>query len=90
MNFTPRYTDRALTDLGDLDKRTAGRIFDKVDFYCLQTNPLQYAKKLVNFPLGTYRFRVGDYRVVFDLDNKGNIIILVILAVRHRREAYNI
>lgn len=79
-----------MADLKELDKKAARRILNKVDFYCLQSNPLQYAKKLINFPFGNYRFRVGDYRVIFDLDNKGNIIILIILTVRHRREAYNI
>lgn len=90
MKFSPYYTSRALADLDDLDKKTSQRILDKVDFFCVQSNPLRYAKKLVNFSLGNYRFRVGDYRIIFDLDDKGNIIILVILAIRHRREAYNI
>ncbi|HUD81721.1 MAG TPA: type II toxin-antitoxin system RelE/ParE family toxin [Patescibacteria group bacterium] len=37
-----------------------------------------------NSKVGDYRFRVGDYRVVFDL-NKNKIIILMI---EHRREVY--
>ena len=89
MKFYPRYTTQAAKDLEILEKRFAQRILDKVDFYCQQSNPLLYAKKLTNFPGGHYRFRVGDYRVIFDLDEKGNVIILVILAVRHRREVYN-
>lgn len=90
MNYRPHYTVRALEDLDRLDKKITKRILDKIDFYCSQPNPLLQAKKLTNFPFGSYRFRISDYRVLFDLDNKGNIIILVILAVRHRREAYNI
>lgn len=89
MKFCPRYTPQAAKDLETLEKRTAQRILDKVDWYCQQNNPLLYAKKLTNFSGGQYRFRVGDYRVIFDLDEKGNIIILVILTVRHRREVYN-
>ncbi|OGH72116.1 MAG: hypothetical protein A2921_00540 [Candidatus Magasanikbacteria bacterium RIFCSPLOWO2_01_FULL_43_20b] len=85
----PHYTTQAAEDLKRIEKMTAQRILDKVDFYCRQSNPLHYAKKLTNFSGGRYRFRVGDYRVIFDLDERGNIIILVILTVRHRREAYD-
>ena len=90
MNYRPHYTVRALKDLDMLDKKITKRILDKIDFYCLKSNPLLQAKKLTNFPFGSYRFRIGDHRVLFDLDDKGKIIILIILTVRHRREAYNI
>lgn len=33
-----------------------------------------------------YRARVGDYRIIFGIDDAGSMI--EILAVRHRREAY--
>lgn len=34
--------------------------------------------------LGTYRYRIGDYRVIFDMDGKK----VVILRIGHRREVY--
>ncbi len=34
--------------------------------------------------MGTYRFRVGNYRVIFDLDDEQ----IVILRVGHRRDIY--
>jgi mRNA interferase RelE/StbE len=34
--------------------------------------------------IGTYRFRIGDYRVIFDLE--GNDVI--VLRVGHRKEIY--
>jgi mRNA interferase RelE/StbE len=34
--------------------------------------------------LGAYRFRIGDYRVVFDLEGDE----IVILRVGHRRDIY--
>lgn len=51
-------------------------------------NPLKYAKKLTDFNAGTYRFRVGDYRVIFDIDNRRNILALLILKIGHRKEIY--
>ena len=35
---------------------------------------------------GGFRTRVGDYRILFDVD--GTERVLIINAVRHRREAY--
>ncbi|ACK42565.1 hypothetical protein Dtur_1287 [Dictyoglomus turgidum DSM 6724] len=31
-------------------------------------DPLKYARKLISQKIGTYRFRIGDYRVIFDKD----------------------
>jgi len=35
---------------------------------------------------GAWRIRVGDYRVIYDVDDDERLVI--ILAVLHRREAY--
>jgi mRNA interferase RelE/StbE len=47
-------------------------------------DPLGYAKKMVDPSLGTYRFRIGDYRVIFDIEGEE----IVILRVGHRKEIY--
>jgi len=88
MNYDVAYSDRAVDELEKLGKRIAKRILDKIKFFSQQSNPLRFAKKLENPLFGTYRFRVGDYRAVFDVDNKGNITILVILSIKHRKEVY--
>lgn len=44
---------------------------------------LNQLKKLSN---GGYRVRVGDYRILFDVDSKKKIIMVYHLA--HRREVY--
>lgn len=83
------FTDKSLKDLKMLDNSVNQRIVDKLEFYSVQENPLVFAKKLVNSDLGDYRFRVGDYRIIFDLGSKNKIKILKILKVAHRREIYN-
>lgn len=47
-------------------------------------SPFDYAKKMVDPALGTYRFRIGEYKVIFDVE--GNKI--VVLRVGHRRKIY--
>lgn len=88
MKYVVRYTKRALQDLEIIDPPVAARIFKKIKFFGQQTNPLRFAKRLSDALYGQYRFRVGDYRIFFDLDRKGEITVLFVLHVRHRREAY--
>ena len=47
-------------------------------------DPLRYAVKLTDPTIGTYRFRVGDYRIVFDILGYE----IVILAAGHRKDIY--
>jgi mRNA interferase RelE/StbE len=76
------YTRRAEKDIKKLDSSVKGNIGKAL--LKLQDNPLLYSEKLSNPELGTYKYRIGDYRVVFDIE--GNDV--VILRVGHRREIY--
>ena len=88
MNFRLQYTQHAYDDLDSLERVRARRIVQKLDFFVAQENPLRFAKRLINGS-AEYRFRVGDYRVLFDLNSQGEIIILLVLRVKHRREVYD-
>jgi mRNA interferase RelE/StbE len=75
----------AKRDLSRLDQPIAKRIMNKL--FDLASN----AETTSHFALsgewkGLYRIRIGDYRVIYDL-NKDKLVILVI-AVGHRRNIY--
>lgn len=78
----------AKEDLRKLDHITAIRIAKKLRFFAIQENPLRFAERLTDSPYGDYRFRVGDYRILFDVGARGVIVVLEILRIKHRREAY--
>lgn len=84
------YTFSARVDLRKLEKIHAKRIIGKIAFWAEQKNPLKFAKRLNNSSLGTYRFSVGDYRIIFDCDHRGNILILMILRIKHRKDVYDL
>jgi mRNA interferase RelE/StbE len=42
------------------------------------------ARKLISHRIGAYRFRIGDYRIIFDIDGEN----IVILRIGHRRDIY--
>jgi mRNA interferase RelE/StbE len=57
------YTHRAIKDIQSLETKIKQRIGKTLLRY--SEEPLKYAQKLSDPRLGTYRFRVGEYRVVF-------------------------
>jgi len=89
MKYEVRLTTKAESDLLVFEQSIQKRITRKLQFFAISKNPLNYAKKLKRSHLGTYRFRIGDYRAIFDIDKKGNINILLILRIKHRREVYD-
>ena len=82
MKYELVYTQRAEIDIEKLERKVKDRIGKTLLRY--KEEPLRYAEKLSDPVLGEYRFRIGDYRVIFDV--RGNEI--VVLRVGHRREIY--
>ena len=80
--YTLLYTQSAVQDIRKLDIVAKKRIKKKLEEYAV--DPLLYAKKLVNSAIGSYRWRAGNYRIVFDIDQTH----IVILHIGHRREIY--
>ena len=76
------YTQRAVKDIQRLEKRIKERIGKTLLQF--EADPLAHAKALTNHSMGTYRFRIGNYRVIFDLEGAD----IVVLRVGHRREIY--
>lgn len=82
MSYRLVYTQKAVRDIGRLDAAVKKRI--GATLLRFKENPLQYAERLTDPELGGYRFRIGDYRVIFDIE--GNDI--VVLRAAHRKEIY--
>ena len=81
MNYQVEFKPRALKDLECLPDRERRRIMAKVE--ALKNNLAGDVKKLTNFT-PEYRLRVGDYRVLFEIEAPK----LVIYRVLHRKDAY--
>ena len=76
------FTDDAKRDLLKLDKKIRVRIASKLKFFAAA--PLKFSRKLSHPSIGSFRFRIGEYRVIFDLKDDA----IVILKVGHRRDIY--
>ena len=73
---------RAIRDLKSIDKSQARRIAEKIAL--MKVDLAGDVKRLTNFT-PEYRLRVGDYRILFEVDGAK----VVIYRVRHRREVYS-
>lgn len=82
--FNLVITGKARKDIVKIDQVSQRRLAKKLKYYVNQDDPISFAKKLVDISEGQYRWRVGVYRIVFDVEGED----IVILRVQHRREVY--
>ena len=85
MAYEVVWHEKVKADLAPLTKREASRIIVKVKEHLLQ-KPEGLAKPLKGIFKGLYRYRVGDYKVIFAIDRAEHRVI--VLHVKHRKEAY--
>jgi len=82
MNYNIELKPRAIKDLRNIQKKDATRIANAMEK--LAVDLMGDVKRLTNFT-PEYRLRVGNFRVLFEIENEKSIIIYRII---HRREAY--
>ena len=82
--FEARYTQQFAGDLKKLEPLMQVRILRAIETKLLK-DPFQHSRKLAaKSGPGRGRFRVGDYRMRFDMEGR----LLIFYRVRHRREVY--
>ena len=74
---------RAIKDLKRLTKSEARKIIKKV--MILEKGLIGDIKRLTNFT-PEYRMRIGDYRVLFEVEKEK----IIIYRIKHRKEAYRL
>ena len=72
---------KAIKDLKGFPKSDARKVVGKIK--ALENGLTGDTKKLTNFS-PEYRLRVGNYRVLFEIENQK----IIIYRVKHRKEAY--
>ena len=79
------YVDQIEQDLKKLDKSTVKKILARIETY-LAADPRGLGKPLKGEFLGYWRYRWGDYRVIYKISERE--ILIIILRISHRKEAY--
>jgi mRNA interferase RelE/StbE len=79
------WTAPALRELRKLDRQIARRVVLAVSKLALDPRPAG-TRELVGQPAGVRRLRVGDYRVIYQIED--DRLVVAVVRVAHRREAY--
>lgn len=81
------YTDTAKEQLRKLDKPVARRIVDFMDERIAEAdNPRQAGEALTGSLGGLWRYRVGDYRVICDIQDE--VLRVLVVQVGNRGKVY--
>lgn len=80
------FTKAADKALRKLDRTTAGRVLGELEEIANLDDPRSRGKALTGNLAGLWRYRVGDYRVVCDIED--GVLVILVVDVAHRREVY--
>ena len=83
--YTVQITRAARKELESLSKGIRERILEATEK--LTDEPRPNGCKKLKGAMDKYRIRVGDYRVIYQIDDA--IIRVLIVRVAHRKEAYD-
>ena len=79
------YLNSVEEDLKKLDKITARKILNRIETY-LACDPKELGKPLKGDFQGYWRYRWGDYRVIYKISERE--ILILILRISNRKDIY--
>jgi len=87
MGYDVRLSDNAIKDLKKIDRHQAKIItaWLRKNLHGCE-NPRLHGKPLTHDRKGEWRYRVGSYRLIADIQD--NVVTIEIINVGHRREIY--
>lgn len=87
MAWTVEVSDFAEKQIRKLDRQVQKRLIDWLDDRITGCkNPRHFGEPLRGEMTGLWRYRVGDFRIICEIqDDK---LVVIVLAVGHRREVY--
>jgi mRNA interferase RelE/StbE len=81
--FDIQYSRQAVKFLKSLDKTLVSRILTKIEK--LKYDPISHDSKIVEgYREKLFRVRVGDYRILYEVDYNGNVIGIIKIDKRSR------
>ena len=87
MKYRVETTERFDNEFKKLDRYTQRMIKSWIDNNLVETeNPRQRGRGLTANRSGQWRYRIGDYRLICQIDD--NKLVILALSVGHRREIY--
>ncbi len=83
-DYNIEWKNSALKELDALPNREIARILSTIE--TLVTNPYPDGSIKLAGANNRYRIRVGDYRIIYTIENQK--LIIMVIKIGHRREVY--
>ena len=87
MAWKIRVSKEADKAIRKLDKAIAKQVLDELEEVSKLEDPRSRGKGLVGNLAGLWRYRVGDYRIVCDIED--DVLVVLVVDVDHRSRIYS-
>ena len=88
MTWQINWSEEARKELRKLDKKSQADILDYLDKRIAKANhPCDFGKALRHDKYGLWRYRVGDIRIICQIQSEE--LIILVLCVAHRKKVYD-
>ncbi|NIZ19992.1 type II toxin-antitoxin system RelE family toxin [Entomospira culicis] len=88
MTYTLHYTTVAIKALKKLDRPSQILIMNWIEKHLIDCeDPRSKGKALKANLSGAWRYRIGDYRIIAEIDD--STVTILLLAIGHRKAIYN-
>jgi mRNA interferase RelE/StbE len=82
-----RFDERAFKELRKLDRQAQKDILAYLDErIAVDADPRRFGKGLQANLAGLWRYRVGDYRILYQI--KDGLLLVLVISVGHRKNVY--
>ncbi len=87
MAWTIEYDPEAIRDLNKLDRSIRADVFNYMQNRIARAdNPRNFGKALRHDKFGLWRYRVRDFRIICELQDAPQVVLVV--GVGHRKDVY--
>ncbi|MEO1148639.1 MAG: type II toxin-antitoxin system RelE/ParE family toxin [Cyanobacteria bacterium J06638_22] len=87
MTWKVEFDNRARRELRRLDRQTQDRILDWIrETLATEEDPRRTGKALRGTMRGLWRYRIGDYRIITQIQD--DIVVILVVRIGHRRDIY--
>ena len=87
MSYKVEFTEKSKKQLQKMDRATAALIIGWLEKNIQGCdNPRIMGKSLTANRSGQWRYRIGDYRVITEIED--NKLIVLVITIGHRRDIY--
>jgi len=83
--YTLQFSEDAIEDLKKLDRKVSERVIKKMSWVAENAEDVKH-DALTGEWSGYFRWRIGDYRAIYLLNEQGRLLIVAV--VGHRRDVY--